>query len=98
MNKLKKRIQNSLSKLAPTWRQKKELRWQKRKGRPGNKLPLRFYFRHFYVTLKGTVGAGVKDFYGNIYQVQRDGSIRRISARGFHQRGARLRNERHQTL
>jgi len=48
--------------------------------------------------MKGVVGAGVKDFYNKVYQVQRNGSLRRISPRDHKQRGARLRNERRQKL
>lgn len=49
--------------------------------RPWNRLPLKAYFRHFYNTIKGIPGAGVKDAEGKTYQIQRDGSLRRISPR-----------------
>lgn len=39
------------------------------------------YLRPFYTTIKGTVGKGVKDFYGKFYQIQYNGSLRRISPR-----------------
>jgi hypothetical protein len=37
--------------------------------------------RDFYRTIKGVVGVGVRDFYGKVYQIQRDGSLRRITPR-----------------
>lgn len=43
-----------------------------------NRLPKKAYNRDWY-THQGAAGDGIKDFYGKVYVIQRDGSLRRLT-------------------
>ena len=50
-------------------------------GRPWNNTPVKFLERTFYRPIKGMAGSGVQDFYKKYYQIQADGSLRRVTPR-----------------